>query len=409
MTKTKISLSTWIFIAMAAGILVGLILGSKAIVLAPLGSLFIHLIKMVIMPLILFSIILGALSLQDLGQAGKLGLKTFAYYITTTLIAVSLGILFASLFKPGVGLDQTGFQALLKGKSDVVQAPSIVDTLLAIIPQNPFQALAQGETLPVIFFALFLGFALVKVKGENRDIIIKACQGINDALIWMVQKIMWLAPLGIFGLMAEAVNTIGFATLVSLLKFLVLYVLVMAFHGYGVYGLVLKIFTDCKPMRFFRIMRTPQLVAFTTSSSLATLPVNMETCQHHLGVNKETTSFVLPLGATINMDGNAIYYGMAAVFTAQLFGIHLSITDILFIIFTATLGSIGQAGVPGPSFLLVAVLNSARLPLEILPLFIAVDRIFDMIRTAVNITGDAVGALFVEGKRKNAPGAAENR
>lgn len=396
------SLGFWIIIAMFLGIIVGAIMGEKASMFAPLGDIFMQLIKMVVIPLVSASIITGAASIGDSKSAGKMGLATFAYYLSTTAIAVVLGLLFGEIFKPGLGIDKSTVQSMFSLEyADKGNIPGFWETIKGIIPSNPFAALADGNNiLAILFFSLFFGFGIASLKDENKKIVIGFFSGVTDALVYVILKVMYVAPIGVFALMADATGSFGYKVLLLLVKLLAVYVVVLLLHTFGIYGSAIKVFSQVSPGRFFRKIYKAQLVALSTASSMATLPLNMEICEEELGVSKETTSFVLPLGATINMDGNAIYYALAACFFAQLFGIDLGMPQYIAIIFTATIGSIGQAGVPGPSLLVVAVLISANIPVEGLPLLFGVDRIFDMLRTAVNITGDASCAVIVDKVRK---------
>ncbi|MCG6296144.1 dicarboxylate/amino acid:cation symporter, partial [Vibrio vulnificus] len=248
----------------------------------------------------------------------------------------------------------------------------------------------------IVVFCLFLGIAISKQEKEKREPIMNGVNCIVDSMVWMINKVMVIAPLGVFGLMAEAVGTFGFGALMVVFKLFVVYVAAILIFGFVAYPLMIQLFTKTSAKKFISAMKKPQAVALSTASSMATLPVTMDTVEKELGVRNSTASFVLPLGATINMSGNAIYYGLVAIFFAQLFNIDLSMGAYIAIIVTATLGAVGQAGVPGPSFLVVAVLLAAGIPIEGLPLLFALDRIFDMIRTALNITGDAACAVIVD-------------
>ncbi|MEJ2052875.1 MAG: dicarboxylate/amino acid:cation symporter [Calditrichaceae bacterium] len=386
-----------ILVAMIIGILVGAVWGRGANIFAPLGELFIQLIKMLVVPLVAASVISGAASLGGTRSAGKIGIMTFVFYLSTTIVAVSLGLLFGQIFQPGTGLDMELFKHMFSAEqAGEGGTPGFWEIIFGIIPENPFDAFVSGNILQVLFFCLFLGLGISTLKPEKKEFLLKIFNYLTEALIWMIKVVMWVAPIGVFGLMASAVGTFGYDILAMVVKLLVIYIFVILLHGYGFYPLLLKLFSKMRIRTFLSKIYKAQVVALSTSSSMATLPVNFEVCEEELGVSKETSSFVLPLGATINMDGNAIYYALAAVFFAQLFGIDLGIVQYLAIIFTATVGSIGQAGVPGPSLLVVAVLVAADIPIIGLPLLYAVDRIFDMIRTALNITGDAACAVIMD-------------
>ncbi len=397
--KLVLNLGVQIFIAMFAGIGAGFLMKEKADMFAPLGELFIKLLMMLVIPLISVSIISGAASLGRTKSAGKLGLATVAYYLGTTAFAVVLGLVFANVFKPGVGIDLSAIQSMFESGEipEATTAPGFWETVKGFVPFNPFEAFATGNVIQVLFFCLLVGLGISTLKQEKREFLSKCFDNMTEALIWVIGIVMRAAPIGVFALMADAVGTCGFDILGSIIKLLVVYTMALLVHTLGVFSLTIKLFSRTSVKHFFVKMLKPQLFAFTTSSSLATLPVTFEVCEEELGVSKETASFVLPLGATVNMNGNAIYFGIVAVFFAQLFGIELGFSHYAAIIFTATLGSVGSAGVPGPCLLIFAVLLSANIPLEGIPLVYAVDRLFDMMRTTVNITGDAACAVVVDG------------
>jgi Na+/H+-dicarboxylate symporter len=398
----KMNLGTWIIVAMFLGIAAGVIFGESAEMFRPVGELFIKLIRMLVVPLVAFSIILGASSLGNAKNAGKAGITTFAYYLTTTAFAVVLGLLAGIIFEPGKGLEIAQFQNMFSNEyAQRGVTPGFWETVLGFVPENPFASLGEGNILQILFFALFFGIGLSRFSEEKKAPVINFVSTLNDVLIWMILKVMITAPIGVFALMSDAVGTFGWDILALIVKLLVIYFAVLLIQTFGVYPSMVKIFSKMSPIHFMKKISKAQIVALSTSSSMATLPVTMEVCEHELGVSKETSSFVLPLGATINMDGNAIYYALAAIFFAQLFGIELGMAQYIAIIITATLGSIGQAGVPGPTLLVVAVLIAADIPIIGLPLLFGVDRIFDMLRTAVNITGDASCAVIVSERLKD--------
>lgn len=386
-----------IILAMLLGIAVGAILGERASMFSPLGDIFIRLIKMVVMPLIAVSIITGAASIGNSKSAGKVGIATFVYYLFTTIIAVTIGIVLGEIFKPGIGVSMNAVSSMFSNEyADQGSIAGFWDTIKGIIPENPIAAISSGNILQVLFFSLFLGFGVSTLKKEKKEALLTVLDGLNDALIFIITTIMYIAPFGVFGLMADAVGTFGFDILKLVLKLFLVYVIGLLLHTFGLYTLLIKFLSKVSISKFFKQIFKVQMVALSTASSMATLPINMETCENDLGVSKETAAFTLPLGATINMDGNSLYYALAAVFFAQLFGIELGVAQYVAIIFTATLGSIGQAGVPGPSLLVVAVLLAANIPVSGLPLLFGVDRLFDMLRTAVNVTGDASCAIIVD-------------
>lgn len=397
------NLSFLIFFAMFAGIIVGICMGEKASIFGPLGDLFIQLIKMLVVPLVFVSIISGASSLGATKSAGRIGFSALAYIFITTFLSVCLAFAAGMIFKPGSGISTEAIASFTKvGEAQVFEGQAgFWQTILNFIPSNPFESLTQGNILQIIVFGLFLGFGISTLSENKKTSLLGPLNSVLEALIWCITKIMWVAPIGVFGLMANATGTFGFDLLVKVANLLWVNILVVLIMGLLIYPLSIKIFSNIKLSLFFKAMLRPQIVAFSTASSMATLPINMEVCEKELGVSNSTSSFVIPLGATINMAGNAIYYTLVALFFAQFYSIELGMGQFLAIAFTASLGSIGQAGVPGPTLLVVAVLASAGIPLEGLPLFYALDRVFDMIRTVLNITGDAVCAVVVDPKKSS--------
>ncbi|WP_224067584.1 dicarboxylate/amino acid:cation symporter [Vibrio penaeicida] len=386
-----------VVIAMIVGTAVGALMGESAAMFAPLGAIFINLIKMLVIPLVAVALISGAAGLGNSSNAGKVGVSTLAYFGLTSALAVSLALFMGEVFEPGRGIDVSGVEGMFSAEyASKGELPTFWATVTGMIPTNVFQSLNEANILQILVFCLFFGIALSKQEKIKREPIINGVNAIVDSLVWMINKIMLIAPLGVFGLMAEAVGTFGFGALMVVFKLFVVYVAAILIFGFVAYPLMVQIFTKTSAKKFLVAMKKPQAVALSTASSMATLPVTMDTVENELGVKNSTASFVLPLGATINMSGNAIYYGLVAVFFAQLFNIDLSMTAYIAIIVTSTLGAVGQAGVPGPSFLVVAVLLAAGIPIEGLPLLFALDRIFDMIRTALNITGDAACAVIID-------------
>ncbi|GAB1094875.1 dicarboxylate/amino acid:cation symporter [Shewanella algae] len=387
-----------VVIAMFLGAAVGWWLGKDASMFAPLGTIFIHLIKMLVIPLVLVAIISGAASLGDTPSAGKIGLGTFGFFIVTSGIAVAMALALGTLFEPGKGVDFTAHSMtdLMEVTKEQGDLPGVMDTFIGMIPTNVFESLTGGNILQILVFSIFFGIALTKVKGDGAKPILGALNAITEAMVWMINCVMLVAPIGVFGLMADSVGTFGFEALEVVFKLFIVFVGAILIYGFIFFPLVVQLFSKVSAARFISAMKKPQVMALSTASSMATLPVNMETCEQELKVSKATASFVLPLGATINMSGNAIYYGLVAMFFAQMYNIDLSLAAYAAIIFTSTLGAIGQAGVPGPSFLVVAVLLAAKIPIDGLPLLFALDRVFDMIRTSLNITGDAACALVMD-------------
>lgn len=391
-----------VVIAMIIGTIVGIVMGHDAAMFAPLGSLFIHLIKMLVIPLVAVAIISGAASLGNSQAAGKIGITTVAFFAITSALAVTLALVMGVVFQPGTGIDLSGVAGMFANTyADKGSLPSFWATILGMIPTNIFNSLNEANILQILVFCLFFGIALSKLELERRQPLINGINAIVDAMVWMINIVMKVAPIGVFGLMADAIGTFGFSALTVVLKLFIVYVAAILIYGFIGYPIMIKLFSKTSPLKFLSAMKKPQAVALSTASSMATLPVNMETCEEELGVKNSTASFVLPLGATINMSGNAIYYGLVAIFFAQIFNIELGMSAYIAIILTSTIGAIGQAGVPGPSFLVVAVLLSAGIPIEGLPLLFALDRIFDMIRTALNITGDAACAVIIDSLYEN--------
>lgn len=397
--KAVKNLGLWIIIAMAIGVVVGIVMGPEASMFKPLGDLFIQLIKMLVVPLVLVSIISGAAALGETKSAGKIGFISIGFMLVTTAISIIVALALGEMFQPGASIDQSTVASLAEGYNAVEQsAPQPMgfwDTVIGMIPANPIAALTEGNILQIIIFGLFFGFGVSALEREKRTKISNGLNMILDALIWCIGKVMLVAPFGVFGLIADATGTFGFEILLQVANVLWIDIIAIAIIGLGLYPMCVSLFARVKLKDYFRAMVKPQIVSFSTASSLATLPVNMNACDE-MGISKQTSGFVLPLGATINMAGNAIYYALLATFFAQFYGIDLQMADYVSITIVCTLGAIGQAGVPGPTLLAAAVLVAAGIPLEGLPLFYALDRIFDMMRTTLNITGDAACAAVVD-------------
>ena len=402
MKKLLKNLGVWIVVAMVVGVVVGIAMGPEASMFKPLGDLFIQLIKMLVVPLVAVSIIGGAAALGETRSAGLVGGLSIGYMLLTTAIAIILAMTLGVVFQPGASVDAEAVVAIETAGAEagaVAQAApaemSFWETVIGMIPSNPIAALTEGNILQIIIFGLFLGFGISALPTERRRKVVGGLNTLLDALIWCITKVMYVAPFGVFGLIADATGTFGFDILMQVANVLWIDLLAVAIIGLGLYPLTIYLFSRVPLKTYFRAMVKPQVVSFSTASSLATLPVNMEACEQ-MGVSKQTAGFVLPLGATINMSGNAIYYALVALFFAQFYGIELTMANYVSITIVCTLGAIGQAGVPGPTLLAAAVLVAAGIPLEGLPLFYALDRIFDMIRTTLNITGDAACAAVVD-------------
>ncbi|MGL4612596.1 MAG: dicarboxylate/amino acid:cation symporter [Shewanella sp.] len=380
-----------IFVGMVLGIAVGVGFGEQATCLKPIGTLFVNTIKMLIVPLVFCSLIVGVTSMEDTAKMGRIGFKSFAFYLCTTAIAISLGLLVGHILQPGAGVP-----ALQHDVVDTVkEVPSVMQTLINIVPTNPIAALASGQILQVIVFAVALGIALVLI-GDHGKPAIKVFESLAEAMYKLTDMVMQLAPYGVFGLMAWVAGEYGIEMLWPLIKVIIAVYLGCIIHVLGFYSIVLSVFAKLNPLHFFKGISNAMVVAFTTSSSAGTLPASMKCASEYLGVNKKISSFVLPLGTTINMDGTALYQGVTALFVAQAFGIDLTWVEYLTIILTATLASIGTAGVPGAGLvMLTLVLSTVGLPLEGVALIAGIDRILDMARTVVNVSGDLVATTVI--------------
>lgn len=368
-----------------------------------IGDIFIRLLNMIAVPLVLASLIVGASTLGDIRKFARIGGKTLSLYVATTAIAITIGLLAANLIKPGERMGAESKERLLavyggEGSAKISSAVDYnpINEIVNIVPKNPLGAMAAGEMLQIVFFAVLLGLVLGTLKEGKAAPVINFFDGLSGAMIKMVEYIMLLAPIGVFALIAATVSQFGFDILQTLIWYSVTVLAGLTIHTVVTYPAILKLFSKMNIVRFFKGIRPAQIIGFTTSSSAATLPVNMEVCQDNLGVPKSITSFVLPLGATINMDGTALYQGVAAVFIAQVFGMDLTLIQQLTIVLTATLASIGTAPVPGVGIImLVIILRSVGIPEVGVALILGVDRILDMCRTVTNITGDAAVAVII--------------
>ncbi len=380
-----------ILIGMLLGIATGLGLGEQAVVLKPIGTLFVNTIKMLIVPLVFCSLIVGVTSMQDTAKMGRIGFKSFVFYLGTTSIAITLGLAVGHFMQPGAGLGMQADSNLTAAK----EVPSVMETLINIIPTNPIAALASGQILQVIVFAVALGIALVLI-GDHGKPAIKVFESLAEAMYKLTDMIMKLAPYGVFGLMAWVAGEYGVEMLLPLIKVIIAVYIGCFIHVVGFYSVVLSVFAKLNPVQFFKGISNALAVAYTTSSSAGSLPASMKCASESLGINKKISSFVLPLGTTINMDGTALYQGVTALFVAQAFGIDLTWVDYITIILTATLASIGTAGVPGAGLvMLTLVLTTVGLPLEGVALIAGIDRILDMARTVVNVSGDLVATTVI--------------
>ncbi len=392
----KLSLVTKIFIGLISGIVIGILMQSVPEVattyIKPFGTLFLNLIKLIIVPLVLSSLIVGTCSLGDVKKLGRIGGKTMLYYMFTTAFAVTIGLVVANLTNVGAGFSIPTDAAIAK-----TEAPSIVDTLLKIIPTNPFKAMVDGDMLQIIAFAIIFGAGIMGIGVDKKGkTLFDFFDATADVMYKITATIMEFAPIGVFALITPVIAVNGPSVLLPLLKLIIVAYAGSIIHTVFTYSLSVATFAKVSPIKFFKSISPAMLFAYTTASSSGTLPINMRCVEDNLGVSKSISSFVLPLGATINMDGTAIYQGVCAIFIAQVYGIDLSISAQAIIILTATLGSIGTAGVPGAGMIMLTlVLESVGLPLEGIALIAGVDRILDMARTVVNITGDASCAVIV--------------
>lgn len=397
--KIKLNLVTQIFIAFVLAIILGSIFGSSINFLQPLGDLFLRLIKFIIAPLILSTLVVGVASSSDPKQLGRMGLKTIAYYLGTTAVAIAIGLAVAYVVSPGKGVDIPTDNLVIPEKA-VEEQEGTVATLLNIIPENPFTALAEGNILQIIFFALFIGLAITFV-GEKAQPVYKLFEAFSEIMYKITGIIMKVAPIGILGLLAPVVGQYGISVLLPLFKVVFAVYLACILHAFLVYSAAVKVWGGMGPVQFFKGISPAALVAFSTASSAGTLPVTIKNTTENLGVPNKIASFVLPLGATINMDGTAIYQGVAVVFIAQFYGLDLSFMQLLTVVLTTVLASIGTAGVPGAGMIMLAmVLTSVNMPLEGIALIAGIDRVLDMMRTSVNIVGDASAAVVVAGSER---------
>jgi Na+/H+-dicarboxylate symporter len=390
------NLSNKILIGLVLGVAAGLVVGPEGLGvvkkwIAPFGTLFINMIKMIIVPLVLASLVVGASSLGDVRKLGRIGGKTIVFYLVTTAVAVVIGIVMSLVMSPGSGL-QLPANAVYKGK----EAPPLMDVFVNMVPTNVIQAMLNADMLQIIVFALFVGIGITLV-GERAKPVESFFDGLAEVTYKIVGVIMAFAPIGVFALILPVVAANGPKVLIPLAKVIAAVYIGCLIHMSITYSAILKLLVDFSPVRFFKGILPAQMIAFSTCSSAATLPVTMKNTQENLGVSKEVSSFVLPLGATINMDGTAIYQGVAALFVAQIYGIDLSLSQMLVIVLTGTLASIGAAGVPGAGLIMLTLtLQSVGLPLEGIALIAGIDRVLDMARTTLNITGDAVASVFIQ-------------
>ncbi len=408
----KVKLHTKIFIGLILGIIVGLVFGEKAQLIEPVGTIFLRLITMIVVPLVFVSLMLGTASLGDIKKLGRIGFKAFFYFTVTTAIAISIGLILANFIQPGEGLSEDVKTQLYQGyesKAEVglqtlEEKPSLIDILVDTVPMNPVKALVEGNMLQVIFLAIIFGIALTLITKDKAKGVISFFEGVNEAIIQIVHMAMRLAPYGVLALIAAVIGQYGVDILFTLLKYSLVVIGGLFLYTFSVNSLAISVLGRTNPFFFFKATKEAMIIAFSTSSSNATLPVAME-CAEHIGVSREYSSFVIPLGATINMDGTALYQGVAAVFIAQIYGIPLGLTAQLTIVLMAVLSSVGAAGVPSAGIITLAmVLKQIGVPLEGIALILGVDRFLDMCRTTTNIIGDMTASVVIqqsEEKKKN--------
>ena len=398
------NLSVQIFASLVLSVIVGLFLGDSAVVpvktwIAPVGTMFINLIKMMIVPVVLCSLIVGMTSMGDMKKLGRIGIKTVAFYMVTTAIAIVIGFGVAGVIEPGVGMALPAEAA-----PKVKEAPSIMQVFVNMIPKNPIESMAKADILPVIVFALFIGAGIISVGGKKGALLINVFDSGAEVCYKVIAMIMRLAPIGVFCLLLPVVVQNGPKVLLPLLSVIMAMAVGSIIHAVLVYSGIAAAVGHMSPVKFFRGMAEAMVIAFTTCSSAGTLPVNMKNIQEKLGVKRDIASFILPLGATINMDGTALYMGVCSLFIANVYNIPLTVDQMMLIILTGTLASIGTAGVPGAGLIMLAmVLQSVGLPMEGLALVAGIDRVLDMFRTTLNITGDAAVAVAIDATEKTVP------
>lgn len=403
--KKSMGLSTKIFIALIAGALLGVgihyfmptgYLRDTIIiegVFYVVGQGFIRLMQMLVVPLVFCSLVCGSMAIGDTKTLGKVGIKTVLFYLFTTAMAVAVAIGTAYVINPGIGLDMESVQKA--EMSTTATETSMVDTILNIIPKNPVESMSKGDMLPIILFALFVGIMLAKL-GSRASTVANFFSEFNDVMMEMTMAIMKVAPIGVFCLIARTFANLGFTAFLPMLKYMGSVTTALVIQCFVIYQILLFVFTRLNPMKFIKKFAPVMGFAFSTATSNATIPMSIDTLYKKMGVSKQISSFTIPLGATVNMDGTSIMQGVAVVFIAQVYGINLSPADLATVVVTATLASIGTAGVPSVGLVTLSmVLASVGLPVEGIALIMGIDRILDMMRTAVNITGDAVCTTII--------------
>jgi Na+/H+-dicarboxylate symporter len=400
------SLTKRILLGMALGIILGCIINMTGLdgwvktvfvegVLELGGRIFLSSLKLLVVPMVFVSLVTGAASLEDIKKLGRLGTYTFLLYTLTTALAIAFALFFAELVDPGIG-----FNMVQKAQFEAKEAPALIDVLANIFPSNPIEAMAKGEMLQIIVFAMLFGMGMTLSGAPGKRILV-VFNDLNEIIMKMVMMLIELAPFGVFCLLTKVFAQQGFNAIAPMAKYFFTVVGVLLFHCFVFYSLLLKVWGRLSPIKFFKKYSEVMVFAFSTASSNATIPVNMEVVEKKLGVHNSVASFTIPFGATVNMDGTAIMQGVASVFVAQAYGIELGFTGYMMVILSATLASIGTAGVPGVGLVMLAmVFNQVGLPVEGIGLIIGVDRLLDMTRTAINVTGDAVVSCIVAKSEK---------
>lgn len=398
----NLNLTKKIFISMFLGAIFGIIIQTISSdfikntiildgVIKILSDIFLSSIKMMVVPLVFISLTCGAASIENIRKLGRVGIKTFSFYILTTCIAITIGVILALTIKPGIGLDMSH---LLISQPTISQDKSFIDIIVGIVPTNPFESLIKGDMLQIIFFSILLGIS-ISLIGKKAEIVKKSFESLNEVIMKIVQIVMSFAPIGVFALMTNTFATIGFNAMIPLIKYMFVILLALIIHSIFIYGGIFKLFTRLSLKPFLKKFIKPASIVFSTASSNAALPVTLETV-NEMGVDNSISSFTIPLGATINMDGTAIMQGVAAIFISQVYSAELGLSSILTIILTATLASIGTAGVPGVGMVMLSmVLQSVGLPIEGIGLIIGIDRILDMCRSTVNTMGDCICTIVI--------------
>ncbi len=400
--EKKMSLTVQIMIGMGAGALFGILLNVFADVpgvdeflisglLHAVGAMFIASLQMMVVPLVFVSLVVGVTSMGNIASLGRMSIKALLLYLFTTAVAVSIALTLAVAASPGEGVQVSKEVAQI----EIKEAPPATQLLIDMVPTNPVKAMAQGNMLQIIVFAMLFGVA-VALAGDKGQHVVNLFDDLNEAIMHMVDIIMRLAPYGVFALIGKAFATQGLDLIVPLIAYFLTFTMAIILHGLGTYPLLVRVLAGLNPITFLRKMRDPATFAFSTASSAATIPITMRTLETKMGVKNSVASFTVPLGATINMDGTAIMQGVATVFIANVYGVDLAITDYLMVVLIATLASMGTAAVPGVGLvMLTMVLTQVGLPAEGVALIIGVDRLLDMMRTALNVTGDSAVAVII--------------